>query len=268
MVEKYGTILHALDSIVLTIFVIEVVMKMGAEGKRPWLYFKDPWNVFDFTIVAICFIPAAGQYALVMRMARLLRVLRLVRFIPRLRILVSALIKSLPSMFYVSILLGLLFYMYAVAGTFLFRENDPVHFGTLHESMLSLFRIVTLEDWTNIMYTAIYGCDVFPYGMRQELCTSPQQFPIIGTLYFVSFVLIGTMIVLNLFIGVIMSGMDEATAEAHRELVVERFKGPPNLQRELDRLDESLVAVQEQMTRVRDWAEKNIPPSGPADGEP
>lgn len=257
IVAKYGPILYTIDAIILGIFVVEVFLKMGAEGRRPWRYFKDPWNIFDFTIVAIAFIPAAGQYALVMRLARLFRVLRLIRFIPRLRVLVTALLKSLPSMVYVSILLGLLFYMYAVAGTFLFSKNDPIHFGSLHHSMLSLFRIVTLEDWTDIMYTAMYGCDVFGFGFKEELCTTPQSFPLIGPLYFVSFVLIGTMIVLNLFIGIIMTGMDEATAEAHRDLVLERLKGPPTLQQELDRLQDSLEAVQEQLSRVQNWALEN-----------
>lgn len=267
MIAEYGELLHVLDVIILTIFVIEIILKMAAEGSKPWRYFKDPWNIFDFSIVAIAFVPGAGQYALVMRMARLLRVLRLVRFIPRLRILVTALLKSIPSMLYVSILLGMLFYMYAVAGTFLFSQNDPIHFGTLHLSMLSLFRVVTLEDWTDIMYTAIYGCDVFGYGFNEHLCTAPETFPLVGPLYFVSFVLIGTMIVLNLFVGIIMSGMDEATAEAHRELVLDRLKGPPTLDQELDRLDESLQNVQEQLLRVRMWAIQNDLPLGREDSQ-
>ncbi len=254
IMEKYGGILMMLDAVVLGIFIVEIIMKMGAKGKKPWRYFNDPWNVFDFTIVVLALVPAAGQYALVARLARLFRVLRLVRFIPRLRILVTALLKSLPSMVYVSMLLGLMFYMYGVAGVFLFASNDPVHFGTLHESLLTLFRIVTLEDWTNVLYTQLYGCDVYGYGFKEELCTQPQAHPIIAPIYFVSFVLMGTMIVLNLFIGVIISGMDEATEEAHREQVLETMKGPQNLQRELSKLDESLGDVRTQLDRVQQWA--------------
>jgi voltage-gated sodium channel len=254
IMEKHGDLIYALDAIVLTIFVVEIILKMGAHGKKPWLYFKDPWNVFDFTIVAVAFIPAAGQYALVARLARLLRVIRLIRFIPRLRILVTALLKSIPSMLYVSMLLGLMFYMYAVAGTFLFAKNDPVHFGTLQESLLTLFRVVTLEDWTDVLYTQIYGCDVFGYPFNQELCTSPETFPIIGPIYFISFVLMGTMIVLNLFIGVIISGMDEATEEANREDIKQRLKGPKSLRRELDELDETLKAVHDHLDNLREWA--------------
>ena len=254
VMDRYGEVLKTLDKVVLGIFIVEIFMKMGAQGKKPWRYFEDSWNVFDFTIVVLALIPAAGQYALVARLARLFRVLRLVRFIPRLRILVMALLKSIPSMVYVSLLLGLMFYMYAVAGVFLFSKNDPVHFGTLHESLLTLFRIVTLEDWTNVLYTQLYGCDVYGYGFKEELCTTPQPSPIIAPIYFVSFVLMGTMIVLNLFIGVIISGMDEATAEAHREQVMESMKGPVNLQQELTKLDESLGDVREQLHRVQQWA--------------
>lgn len=254
VMDQYGDVIMALDAIVLGIFIVEIIMKMGAQGRRPWRYFHDPWNVFDFTIVALALVPAAGQYALVARLARLFRVLRLVRFIPRLRILVMALLKSIPSMIYVSMLLGLMFYMYGVAGVFLFSNNDPVHFGTLHESLLTLFRIVTLEDWTNVLYTQLYGCDVYGYGFQQDQCTDPESFPIIAPLYFVSFVLMGTMIVLNLFIGVIISGMDEATEEAHREQVVESMKGPASLQRELTKLDDALGDVRQQLNRVQQWA--------------
>lgn len=256
IVDEYGHILYTLDAIVLGIFIVEIILKMGAEGKKPWRYFHDPWNVFDFTIVVLALVPAAGQYALVARLARLLRVLRLVRFIPRLRILVVALLKSIPSMMYVSILLALMFYMYAVTGVFLFSKNDPVHFGTLQESLLTLFRVVTLEDWTNILYTQIYGCDVYGYGFNEELCTSPETFPIIAPLYFVSFVLMGTMIVLNLFIGVIISGMDEAREEAHREDVADVMAGPEGLKQELTKLEESLGDVSSQLKQVREYARR------------
>lgn len=214
---QYGDLLMFLDRLVLSIFVAEIVIKMSARWPRPYDFFKDPWNNFDFFIVAACFVPFATQYAMVLRMLRLLRVLRLVRAIPRLQIVVEALLRSLPSMLYVSILLMMLFYMYAVMGTFLFAQNDPVHFGNLQTSFLSLFRVVTLEDWTDLMYIQIYGCEVYGYGFNQYLCQNPQKFPLISPLYFVSFVLFGTMIFLNLFIGVIVNGMDEARREQEEQ---------------------------------------------------
>ena len=153
----------------------------------------------------------------VLRLLRLLRVLKLVKALPKLQILVSALLKSIPSMGYVTLLLFLLFYVYAVSAVFLFGHNDPLHFGDLETAMLSLFRVVTLEDWTDIMYINMYGCDRYGYTAKSIVaCTNPEANPLLASLFFVSFVLIGTMIILNLFIGVIMTGMEEAQAAISR----------------------------------------------------
>lgn len=222
LVDNYGTILHFLNDIILWIFVAEVVVKIGAEGKRPWRYFLDPWNVFDFLIVAVCFMPVNAQYVAVLRLARLLRVLKLVRALPRLQILVSALLKSIPSMAYVALLLGMLFYVYSVAAVFLFGANDPVHFGNLPIAMLSLFRVVTGEDWTDVMYIQMWGCDKYGYGDMMEMCTAPMSYPVFGALFFVSFMLLGAMVILNLFIGVIMGGMDEAEKENKLAALIRR----------------------------------------------
>ena len=151
LVSQYGAVLHGIDKLILFIFIVEIVIKMAAEGSRPLNYFRNGWNVFDFTIVAVCLLPSTGAWVTVVRLARILRAVRLITQIPRLQVLVGALLKSLPSMGYVSLLLGLHFYVYAVMGTFLFRGNDPGHFGDLGQSMLSLFRVVTLEDWTDVM---------------------------------------------------------------------------------------------------------------------
>jgi voltage-gated sodium channel len=212
--HEYATVLHIGDKIILGIFIGEAVVKIGAEGSKPWRYFMDPWNVFDFAIVVACLLPFSGSAVTVLRLLRLLRVLKLVRALPKLQILVSALLKSIPSMAYVGILLGLLFYVYSVAGVFFFSHNDPMHFGDLPLSALTLFRVVTLEGWTEILYINMYGCAKFGYESMPELCTQSDAMPGLSTAYFVSFVLIGTMVVLNLFIGVIMNGMEEAQEEA------------------------------------------------------
>ena len=223
--EEYHSILHLLDQLILWTFVAEIGLKMLAQGKRPWRYFYDGWNVFDFIIVAGAFMPFAAQYATVLRLLRLLRVLKLVRALPRLQMLVGALLKSIPSMAYVSILLVMLFYVYAVASVFMWGENDPVHFGTLQISFVSLFRAVTLEDWTDLMYIQMYGCDAYGY----------------------------TMIFLNLFIGVIISGMDEAQQEAEDATALERASREGTMRplpEELTLLQEQVEALQEQIARV------------------
>ncbi len=207
---KYGTALDIFNKIILGIFIVEIVVKMLAEGKKPWMYFTDSWNIFDFIIVAAAFMPFGGSSIAILRLLRLLRVLKLIKALPKLQMLVGALLKSIPSMGYVSILLLLLFYIYAVAGVFFFGANDPIHYADLQTSMLSLFRVVTLEDWTDIMYINMFGCENYGYDGNMDLCTNSTAQSGLSITYFVSFVLIGTMIFLNLFIGVIMEGMNEA----------------------------------------------------------
>ena len=251
---RYEPILHVLDQVVLWIFVGEIIIKMFAELPRPWRYFYDGWNVFDFLIVAGAFLPFAAQYATVLRLLRLLRVLKLVRALPKLQMLVGALLKSIPSMAYVSLLLMMLFYVYAVAATFMWGHNDPVHFGSLQLSFLSLFRAVTLEDWTDLMYIQMYGCEGYGYGDMPELCVASDPSPVGGAIFFVSFVLFGTMIFLNLFIGVILNGMDEAQAEADQEkqLAEAAAAGEPrHMNDELRVLQEQLGALQEQIARIQ-----------------
>jgi len=248
LVERYDWALGPLNSAVLSIFIVEIVVKMGAEGRKPWRYFIDPWNVFDFLIVAVCLLPFDAQGVAVLRLARLLRVLKLVRALPKLQVLVSALLKSIPSMGYVSLLLGMLFYLYAVAATMLFGANDPVHFGDLQTATLSLFRAVTLEDWTDLMYIQMYGCAEYGYGGMEALCTNSAATPWLSQAFFVSFVLVGTMVILNLFVGVIMSGMDEAQREQAQLARVGSEE--QDLGHELHVLQQQLDAIQAQMETV------------------
>jgi voltage-gated sodium channel len=242
--NSIGPALHLINQIILGIFILEVMIKIGAEGSRPWRYFQDPWNVFDFSIVAASLLPFGGGSVAVVRLLRLLRVLRLLKAVPRLQLLVNALLKSIPSMFYVSLLLMLLFYVYAVASTLLFGANDPIHFSSLHLSMVSLFRAVTLEDWTDLMYIQMYGCDHYGYDGNEALCTAPHAMPVLGALFFISFVLLGTMVFLNLFIGVILSGMDSAQKEADRQAIEDLPQGVPST------LDD-VVALQGRLTELQ-----------------
>lgn len=251
--ERYHGIMDVLDKIVLWIFVAEIVIKMVGDLPRPWRYFHDGWNVFDFVIVAGAFLPFAAQYATVLRLLRLLRVLRLVHALPKLQLLVGALLKSIPSMGYVSILLLMLFYVYAVAAVFMWGGNDPHHFGDLQTSFLSLFRAVTLEDWTDLMYINMYGCDQYGYDGMVAECTAPEATPLGAAIFFVSFVLIGTMVFLNLFVGVILSGMDEARDEASEEKELERISmvGVPTVEDELITLNQQLALMQEHVARIQ-----------------
>lgn len=217
--NRHIEILTFLDSLVLAIFTLEAVIKILAEGKRPINYFRNAWNVFDFLIVTVCLmeplLPLDAEFLPVLRLARILRVLRLVTVVPKLQLIVGTLLKSIPSMFYVCILLFLLFYMYGAMGVFLYGDNDPIHFRNLQTALLSLFRVTTLEDWTDVMYINMYGSDNYGYTPEDlaRWTPVPTASPLGAAFFFVSFVLIGTMVVLNLVIGVIMNSMDEMNAE-------------------------------------------------------
>jgi voltage-gated sodium channel len=194
--EGYGQLLRTLDWAILYFFAVEILLKIIAHGKKPWEFFRNSWNFFDFVIVLICFLPLNSHFVAVLRLARILRVLRLVTVLPRLQVLVGALLRSIPSMGYVGMLLFIHFYIYAVIGTFIFGGNDPGHFGTLGTSLLTLFQVVTLEGWVEIL--------------KLQMAASAGYGP---PLYFISFIVVGGMIILNLFIGVIMNSMQESTAE-------------------------------------------------------
>lgn len=250
-VAEWYTLLHTLDWIILGIFTIEAVVKIVAWEKD---YFKDPWNIFDFIIVVVCwlaiFLPDMNAgFVAAFRLARILRVLRLVHALPQLKLLVDAMLKSIPSMGYVSILLFLLFYIYGVMGVFLFGKNDPVHFGDLQISIVTLFQITTLEGWSDIMFLNVFGCDHHFYGIDD--CDHPEGSGVWALTYFISFVLIGTMIVLNLFIGVIMNSMDEVRNEQLLEEKMSQQKGnPPQLDIEIEGIKSQMDELKEKLDFV------------------
>ncbi|MDX1813075.1 MAG: ion transporter, partial [Gammaproteobacteria bacterium] len=150
LVEQYGTLLHLLNNLVLWVFILEAIAKITAVAPQVKRYFADGWNLFDFSVVVFSLIPVSGEFAMLARLARLLRVLRLVSVIPELRLIVATLVRSIPSMGNIILLMSIIFYIYAVAGYHLFHQHDPEHWRSLGLAMLTLFRIVTLEDWTDL----------------------------------------------------------------------------------------------------------------------
>ena len=223
---KYGDWFQRLNDLFLIVFVLEAALKIAAVFPSVGKYFRDGWNLFDFSIVVISLVPATGELATLARLARLLRVLRLVSALPELRLIVATLLRSIPSMGHVLILLSIIFYVYGVAGYHLFHDVDPTHWRTLGISLLSLFRIVTLEDWTDIMYAAM---DAYRWAW----------------LYFVSFVVMGTFVVVNLFIAVVLNNLDEAKAERLRAL--QRTPSREQLMAELRQTQEALERLQMQL---------------------
>ncbi len=267
-VDQWTPIIDVIDWIILIIFTVEVFIKITAEGNQPQNYFKDTWNLFDFFIVVACFAgPFLGdnaEFLPVLRLIRILRVFKLVTALPELQLIVGALLRSIPSMAYISLLLGLLFYIYGAMAVFLFGPNDPIHFENLQTAILSLFRVITLEDWTDIMYINMYGCDNYGYEGNEALCTNSYASPVLASFFFVSFVLIGTMIVLNLFIGVIMNGMDEMKAETEVKARVQRKKkeSGADLKNEIHLLVDKVDALKQELSLLTHLyeEEKNIKP--------
>lgn len=244
--------LDFLNYLIIAIFSIEVILKILQEFPKPWNYFKDAWNVFDFTIVALALLPINSQYITVVRMLRLLRVLRILKISPHLQLLVSTLLKSIPSMGYVGLLLFLVFYVYAVAGVFLFGANDPIHFGTLSKAFLTLFQVVTMEGWVDIMNIESFGCNKFGYeGDLATLCVQSIASPISARIYFITFILLGTMIILNLFIGVIMNSMEEAQQETMNERLKKEHGSFSNaLESEVINVEKELEDLKEHVHRI------------------
>ena len=240
LMERAGGWLHLLDRIVLALFVGELLLRIGSFGPKPWRFFTDAWNIFDFVVVAVCLLPLHAEFAAVLRLARVLRVLRLVTAVPRLQILVGALLKSIPSMSYVALLLSVLFYVYAVVGVSIFGRTDAEHFGSLGAAGLTLFQVVTLEGWADIMRAQI----------------AAQGSAAVPVAYFVSFILLGTMIVLNLLIGVIVSGMEEARQEMEDEARKRHVESTGAasvgddivaLRRQVDLLQDTLASLQRRL---------------------
>ncbi|WP_040166132.1 ion transporter [Microbacterium gorillae] len=197
--ESLGPILVTADRICLGIFVIEILLKLYGRG---WRFFTNSWNVFDFLVVAVSLIPGADAFA-VLRALRVLRVLRLVSSIPALRRVVDALVRALPGIASIAALLAIIFYVSAVMATMLFGSQFPEMFGTLGRSLFTLFQIMTLDNWS-VISRDVWGA--IPWAPA----------------FFVPFVLISSLTVLNLFIAVIvdaMQGLNDDTVEEVTEVI-------------------------------------------------
>jgi len=226
LVERYGAIMEMTSHVILIAFILEAAMKIIAVAPQLGRYFGSGWNVFDFSVVVFSLLPSTGEFAMIARLARLLRVMRLISTIPELRLIVTTLVRSLPGMMHVVLLMGVIFYIYAVAGFHLYNEHDPELWGTLGLSLLTLFRVVTLEDWTDVMYTAM---EMNPYSW----------------IFFVSFVVMGTFVIINLFIAVVLNNLEEAKQESLLEL-----QKPTNKDELLKELKQTQLMLQQLQAKV------------------
>lgn len=179
-----------LDWLITAIFLVEITIRfLGEEHKRR--FFNNAWNVFDTIIVLVSIIPIDNsELAIVGRLVRIFRVLRMVSIIPELRVLLNSLVKALPQLGYVMLLLFIIFYIYAAVGSTFFSEINTVLWGDIAVSMLTLFRVMTFEDWTDVMYEtmAVYGY---------------------SWVYFLSFIFFTAFAFLNMVIGIVVSALEK-----------------------------------------------------------
>lgn len=232
VMADWGDLLVAVDTVVLTLFVVEIAARIVAHGPR---FFLNGWNLFDFFVVGIALMPSSGALS-VLRALRILRAFRLVSVVPAMRSIIEALIKSIPGLSSIMLLLTLVFYVFAVMATRLYGDSNPELFGTLGVSMFSLFQVMTMEGWPDIV-TAV---------MEQHRW---------ALLFFIPFMVLSTFTVLNLFIALIVDSMQklhkieiEAVDEAEKAAeAVDRAR----IGRELDALTAEVRAMRQAVERLQ-----------------
>ncbi len=226
LMAQYGSTLLLLDKILLSIFVVELLLRIFAYRTA---FFKDPWSLFDFAVVAIALIPASGPLA-VLRSLRVLRVLRVLSMVPSMRRVVSALLGSLPGLSSIALVLVLIYYVFAVMATKIFGAAFPEWFGSIGASFYTLFQVMTLESWS--MGIARPVMEQFPYAW----------------LFFVPFILVATFTMLNLFIAIIVNTMQTFSEEEH---ALEREQDKRAEQQEQQQLHAELKAIRQELQQLR-----------------
>lgn len=182
-----GNWLTQIDKYILVVFTLEIALKIVAYRHR---FFSSPWNLFDFLIVAIALIPAAGPLH-ILRTLRILRTARLIKNVPKLRLIIESLLKSIPSIGWIAVLLFMIFYIFAVIGTDLYMDEFPEYFGNMGKTFFTLFQVMTLESWSS--------------GIARPMM---QDLPF-AYLFFVPFILLATYTTLNVFIAIVVNTMNE-----------------------------------------------------------
>jgi voltage-gated sodium channel len=218
-----GTFLNAIDRIALLIFTLEICLRLWVYRSR---FFTDGWSLFDLSIVAVSWLPAAGGFS-VLRALRILRVLRLLSVVPQMRSVISALFRALPGMGSIVAVLVLVFYVSAVLATKLFGEAFPHWFGSVGESMFSLFQVMTLESWS--------------MGMARPIM---ETYPLAWA-FFVPFVIVTSFTVLNLFIALIVNSMQTVHQQEHQEVIQAQEMAHNEREQLMDMVQELRLEVQQ-----------------------
>lgn len=218
--DSVGHLLVLVNEICVGIFLVELTIRIVAYGRRPQDFFRDGWNVFDFVVITAAFVPGVRESTTLLRLARLLRVIRIVTVLPEFRVLVKGMARSLPPLGSIALMGVLLMYVYGMLGWILFHEGDPENWGTIGQSMLNLFVVLTLEDWPQYMQAAQ---EIYPWAW----------------IYFVSYVMIASFLLFNVLIAVVLTSMEAARADDERAARA--------LRRELKRAEEAVRDEREEL---------------------
>ena len=185
--------LGELDTFALYLYLVELIMRIVSYGKRPWEFFRQGWNIFDFSIVVLSFGIFSGE-TIILRLLRIFRLIRIFRFLPEVRVLTSSVVKSLPPLMSVGVLIFLALFIYGMAGVYLFGEQLPESWGNITLALTTLFILLTLEN--------------FPNYLEEAVEISPWALP-----FYLSYIFIVVFTVLNVLIGIVFNAMDEAREE-------------------------------------------------------
>lgn len=225
--------IYWLDRFVLWFFLIEIVIKFFSY-KNKVNFFKSGWNVFDAAIVIGSLIPAAGQGILIARLLRVFRVLRLVSAIPQLKLLINALFKAIPKMGYIAVLMFIIFYIYAVVGSLIFSGINSVLWGDVSISMLTLFRVATFEDWTDVMY--------------ETMAVHPMSW-----IYYLTFIFLTAFVFLNMMIGVVIETMTTEHALIEKEKEEEMSMLTPSYEsRQVFATHKQVESLQQELAEIKE----------------
>jgi voltage-gated sodium channel len=228
--DEYGDLLHTLNDVCLGIFVVELCIRLLAFWPRPGRFFRSGWNVFDFVVIAGSFVPGLRENATLLRLLRLGRIVRAVRLLPDLRVIVVAIGRSVPGVSSLAAMTLLLVYIYGMVGWVIFHEHDPANFGNAGQAMLTMFVLLTLENLPTYI------------EMGQKLSDWT-------VLFFVSYVLVASFLVFNLFIGIVINSMEEARAIEHRR---DREQERDAAASSEDPLDDIRVDVEDRIDALRE----------------
>ena len=229
--SRFEQALLIADMAVTGFFLVEILIRMAGE-RRLLDFFRKGWNVFDFLIVTASLIPLDdSELVLLARLLRIFRVLRLVSMIPELRMLVTALFKSIPRMGYVVLLMFIIFYIYGAIGSFLFHTVDEKLWGNIAVSMLTLFQVATFESWaTAVLYPAM---EHYPYAW----------------IFFITFIFLNAFVFLNMMIGIVLDVMQKESVQ----MELESGEGEAA---ELHGLRADVLAMREQLSRMEALLQK------------